>query len=86
MKYKAVQLEEGSLHPGKWATGCGRSKYFINSVCETEEEAKQQAIVRSIQYHYDESQKLFGVLVEKYPDKYSDMDEHDKCNFGDINC
>ena len=49
MKYKA-----GQLNNGKWAVLTG-SKYFTESVTDSKQAAERDALIRSMQWHYEKS-------------------------------
>ena len=79
MKYKAKKLADGN-----WAVFAGE-KYFTSTKTTDEQKANEQAIIRSIQWHHNQAEKLFQLLESDYPEKYDNYDNK-KSSMGDLLC
>ena len=67
-KYYATLVENSTNgHAGKWAvgSGCKNSKYYLNTVCDTKEEAEVQAIQWMMSEAYNKARALYDEAVEK---------------------
>jgi hypothetical protein len=53
MKYKACELPNGMF-----AVDAGRGQYFTNTLCNTLEEAQEQAMIKSAIWHTTQIDKI----------------------------
>ena len=85
MKYKA-----GQLNNGKWAVLTG-NKHFPSTITENEQEAKERAIIMSMQWYQEQMDSAYDELCKICPtDEYGvevKLFHNDHfCNKGDLLC
>ena len=80
MKYKAKKLANGN-----WAVCTGKNYDFWDTETPDESIAKELVIVRSLQWHHNQAEKLFQLLESDYPEKYDNYD-NEKSSMGDLLC
>ena len=67
-KYYAALVESDTHgHAGKWAVGSGNknAKYYLTTVCDTETEAKRQAIQWMMVDAYNKARDLYDQAVSE---------------------
>lgn len=79
MKYKAVELTNGNF-----AVGYGK-KFYPSTETADKEKAEERAMIMSLQYHYEQAQKIFDQLEKRWPEQF-DGNSMSKTNFGDLIC
>ena len=90
MKYRAIKIS-GTSDVEEWAVAAymrkGVQYHYVETVCDTEDEAKEQAMLMSLRWHYDEARHNYEALCKAYPSRYGDHGSNysgDLSDFGDL--
>jgi hypothetical protein len=86
MRYRIMQLENGP-RAGQWVVKAPGGKYYTRTARATEQEAQEQALIKSVQWYHDKALESYEALVKHNPAEYTayhSAREYNKCTYGDL--
>ena len=66
MKYSVKPVPAGHATEPSWAVWQGNRKYFVNTVTTDKAQAEKDAKIWSMQWHYEQAEKIGEAMVEEY--------------------